>query len=197
MPKKITSDNVCIVVEDLVNIISCNNTYDKTNKKRIPSEYNLARKYKTVRGITEEGISEFVISKSEALIANILYSWGLPYSYEQQYTLNKERTFKPDFTLHLDNNITIIWEHWGVINMPEYEKYKKDKKNQYNSQDNLLLIEDSDQDICIEHKKLEVNCHYLIYTYDIKDEILDNSKEFLQTKKPQFDAHRIDNKSTF
>lgn len=74
--------------------------------------------------ITQKG--EPVISKSEVIIANILYSYEqkglLTYSYENKLELNTGRTIKPDFTIEdLQTGRKFYWEHLGLLNSQEYK----------------------------------------------------------------------------
>ena len=68
--------------------------------------------------ITQKG--EPVISKSEVIIANILYSYEqkgmLTYAYENRLVLNSGRTLKPDFTIvDLQTGRRFYWEHLGLL----------------------------------------------------------------------------------
>ncbi len=58
---------------------------------------------------------EFVRSKSEALIAMVLYQHNIPFRYECKWDIDK-RTVYPDFTiLHPKTHQLLIWEHFGLI----------------------------------------------------------------------------------
>lgn len=75
--------------------------------------YEEEKKYDTDRG-------EKVRSKSEALIANLLYSEGVPYKYECPLILGGHRIY-PDFTLlDIRRNRELYWEHFGMIDDPVY-----------------------------------------------------------------------------
>ena len=64
---------------------------------------------------------EAVRSKSEVIIANTLAELGIPYRYEQELQLNRTTTVHPDFTvLRLSDRKTIIWEHFGMMDDPDY-----------------------------------------------------------------------------
>ncbi len=61
-----------------------------------------------------------VRSKFEAMIANILFSEGIPYRYECPIILGGHKIF-PDFTLlDVRNNRELYWEHFGMIDDPIY-----------------------------------------------------------------------------
>ena len=73
-----------------------------------------APEYYTDRG-------ERVRSKSEIIIANTLTNEGIPYRYEYPVELRGAGTVYPDFTiLHLRQRREILWEHFGIMDDPEY-----------------------------------------------------------------------------
>lgn len=68
---------------------------------------------------TEKG--ERVRSKSEKIIADMLYRHGIPYKYECSITLREIGTVYPDFTiLDIKRRQEIYWEHLGMMDNPEY-----------------------------------------------------------------------------
>lgn len=61
-----------------------------------------------------------VRSKSEALIANILYERDIPFRYECMQTIG-QRTYAPDFTiLSPRTGREVIWEHFGMMDSADY-----------------------------------------------------------------------------
>ena len=67
---------------------------------------------------TEKG--ERVRSKSEVIIANALFHAGIPYRYECPLKLGG-KTLYPDFRiLKLSTRTEIIFEHFGMLDDPEY-----------------------------------------------------------------------------
>ena len=63
---------------------------------------------------------QLVRSKSEAMIANTLYFYKIPFIYERGIYLN-DILFFPDFTiLHPKTNKIIYWEHFGLMSNPSY-----------------------------------------------------------------------------
>lgn len=61
-----------------------------------------------------------VRSKSEVIIANLLYTNRIPYRYEAALTLN-ELTVYPDFTiLHPATQQLFYWEHFGMMDKSTY-----------------------------------------------------------------------------
>lgn len=68
---------------------------------------------------TEKG--EKVRSKSEKIIADKLYSMGIPYRYEYPIEMDNYRMVYPDFTiLDIKNRREIYLEHLGMMDYPEY-----------------------------------------------------------------------------
>ena len=66
---------------------------------------------------------EKVRSKSEVLIANSLYRYGIPYRYECPLRLNS-RIVYPDFTiLRVSDRKEFYWEHLGMMDDTEYRNH--------------------------------------------------------------------------
>ncbi len=64
---------------------------------------------------------ERVRSKSEILIANALKNQGVPYRYEYPLYLEDYRTLHPDFmVLNIRTRKEMFWEHFGMMDNPEY-----------------------------------------------------------------------------
>ena len=60
-------------------------------------------------------------SKSEIMIAEALYNAGVPYRYEFSLHIKGRGTFHPDFLcLNKRTGQEIIWEHFGLMDKPEY-----------------------------------------------------------------------------
>ena len=78
---------------------------------------------------TEKG--EKVRSKSEMLIAHLLYSNNIPYRYECQLKLNYTENY-PDFTVrHPETGDLVIWEHFGLMDDPAYVRAAARKIKDY------------------------------------------------------------------
>lgn len=68
---------------------------------------------------TEKG--ERVRSKSEVIIANLLSSRGVYYHYEKPLMLDRGLCVHPDFTvLNARTRKEYVWEHFGMMDNPEY-----------------------------------------------------------------------------
>lgn len=79
-------------------------------------------------------------SKSEALIDMSLYMNKIPFRYECELQL-KDSFLYPDFTiLHPDTMEIFYWEHFGIMDNPDYAKNAFSKLQQYNSCDIIPSI---------------------------------------------------------
>ncbi len=100
-----------------------------------------ALKHKTKAG-------HLVRSKSEQFIANTLFENNIPYRYECALTLNGY-TFYPDFTILCPRSGNVIyWEHFGMVDNPEYMRKTIDKISLfttcgYNPNESLLMTFES------------------------------------------------------
>ena len=78
---------------------------------------------------------ERVRSKSEVIIADALIRHGIPYRYEFPLKLNKGRqllTIYPDFLcLNIHTRQEFLWEHFGMMDDPEYAKKVTSKLRLY------------------------------------------------------------------
>ena len=60
-------------------------------------------------------------SKSEIMIAEALYNAGVPYRYEFPLNIKGRGSFHPDFLcLNKRTGQEVIWEHFGLMDKPEY-----------------------------------------------------------------------------
>lgn len=97
---------------------------------------------------TERG--EMVRSKSEAIIANILYHVGLDYRYEYPIEgVIRPGIRRPDFVFIGADHRPIVWEHLGMLSDPVYNERWQAKKEWYEANgfsegDNLFITEDDD-----------------------------------------------------
>lgn len=86
---------------------------------------NLTSEFYTVRG-------ERVRSKSELIIADTLERRGIPYRYEYPVNLKEIGTVHPDFyCLNIRTREEICWEHFGMMDDPEYAQNAVGKINAY------------------------------------------------------------------
>jgi ATP-dependent DNA helicase RecQ len=86
--------------------------------------FSLQRIHRTLSG-------DFVRSKSEVIIANMLYQSGIPFVYEQPlYAAGWQRS--PDFTIDWNGQV-YYWEHLGMLNIDDYEQEWNSKKAWYDA----------------------------------------------------------------
>lgn len=112
----------------------------------------LDRRYVTLSG-------DRVISKSEVIIANLLFERKISFRYEQPLTdLDGIRTNKPDFTVEW-NGKQYFWEHWGMPNKRGYREKMEKKKEWYKKYFPGQLIE------TVESKNLSREAKELITQY--------------------------------
>lgn len=74
---------------------------------------------------TESGI--WVRSKSEVIIANILYRSSIDFQYEEKLYYNDSQWKEPDFTIR-HNGKTWYWEHLGLLGDEQYNENWQEKK---------------------------------------------------------------------
>ena len=97
---------------------------------------------KEVELYTEAG--ESVRSKSEKILADGFRRMGIPYVYEPELELSDGSRMYPDFALlHKGKRKTIYFEHFGLMDYPEYsertiKKIAKYEENGYWFGDNFL-----------------------------------------------------------
>lgn len=79
------------------------------------------------------GSNEYVRSKSEAMIVKVLKQYQIPYRYECLIVLDDMEIY-PDFTLrHPRTGEYYYWEHFGLLDKPEYVKNMLSKMHVYTS----------------------------------------------------------------
>ena len=127
-----------------------------TNLFRDPDPVELDGKYLEAGLIhkTRKGIA--VRSKSEVIIADLLFSKGIDFDYERSLEIAGERKL-PDFTIEdSESGVTYYWEHLGMLQRPSYRKKWEAKKVWYTTHgildeaagggENGVLITTSDGD---------------------------------------------------
>jgi len=92
-----------------------------------------------------------VRSKSELVIANMLYRMGIDYQYERPLEGEVERgKVRPDFSFTDPAGDLILWEHLGMLGRADYRegwKWKKAwyEKNGFALGQNLFTTEDDER----------------------------------------------------
>lgn len=92
---------------------------------------------------------ELVRSKSEVIIANMLYEAGIEYEYEKELDLGEDGVRIPDFTIEdAESGLCFYWEHCGMLGDAAYNKHWQEKQALYKKHgiiegDNLIVSKDS------------------------------------------------------
>jgi ATP-dependent DNA helicase RecQ len=86
-------------------------------------KFSLGKRHKTLSG-------DLVRSKSEVIIANILYENDIPFEYEKTLWGPDGTPRSPDFTINLGGE-TYYWEHLGMLSIPSYRRDWEAKKAWY------------------------------------------------------------------
>ncbi len=115
---------------------------------------------------TEKG--DMVRSKSEKILADMFYKYGIPYSYEPVLTLKDGTHAYPDFVLlNVRKRKTIYWEHFGMLNDDGYAKKNWKKISDYEDiglypGDNFLFtLEDEKKALNIERARKMIERYLL------------------------------------
>lgn len=96
----------------------------------VPLEIMQASKYYEEGKIHRTLIDVMVRSKSEALIANMLYQEKIKFIYEKPLLGGDGLRYLPDFTIYY-NGEEWYWEHLGLLGNRNYEKHWEKKKKWY------------------------------------------------------------------
>jgi ATP-dependent DNA helicase RecQ len=88
-------------------------------------KFKLGKIYKTLKG-------DYVRSKSEVIIANILFNEDIEYKYEEELYYSGSKKVSPDFTISLGNQ-HVYWEHLGMIGIESYDERWLAKLEIYNA----------------------------------------------------------------
>jgi len=89
---------------------------------------------------------EFMISKSEVIIADHLFYNKIKYTYENAITDDRGITIHPDFTIKdKSSGNTYYWEHLGLLNDDSYRK-KWERKMDWYKYNNIVLVNEAKQE---------------------------------------------------
>lgn len=92
---------------------------------------------------------DLVRSKSEVIIANMLYEAGIEYEYEKELDLGEDGIRIPDFTIEdAESGLSFYWEHCGMLGDAAYNRHWQEKQALYKKHDivegeNLIVSKDS------------------------------------------------------
>ena len=95
------------------------------------NKHDLQRIFTTERG-------EKVVSKSEVIIANMLYHNNINYEYEKRLYYSKDKYILPDFTITIGVK-EYYWEHLGMIGTEMYDKRWIEKMEIFDNFPNQLI----------------------------------------------------------
>ncbi|MDZ4818446.1 MAG: AAA family ATPase [Planctomycetota bacterium] len=90
--------------------------------------------------IHETLAAEMVRSKSEVIIANMLFERGIKFRYEVRLSAPDGTFYLPDFTVRW-NGEDWYWEHWGRMDEEKYRKHREEKVAWYKKNFSERLIE--------------------------------------------------------
>ena len=113
----------------------------------IPSIVKVDDKYYAENLVYKTEKGEMVRSKSEMIIANMLFENHVPYTYEKELEVGGFRKI-PDFTIEDEESGDIwYWEHCGMMNDANYKKRWEAKKKLYAEngiveEKNLIITEE-------------------------------------------------------
>jgi ethanolamine utilization protein EutP (predicted NTPase) len=114
-----------------------------------PKIAEINKRYYEEKLIHRTARNEFVRSKSEVIIANMLNENGVSYEYEKELVIDGIKKL-PDFTIEdAESGITWYWEHCGMMNNASYRKYWDEKKAFYTTHgikegENLIITYDDE-----------------------------------------------------
>lgn len=103
--------------------------------------YEASLVHKTLKG-------ELVRSKSEVIIANMLFEADITYEYEKELSLGEDGVRIPDFTIDdAESGTLFYWEHCGMMSDRHYRQRWEEKKAVYAKHgivegDNLIVSYD-------------------------------------------------------
>ena len=98
----------------------------------VPDGFELIRR----KGFYEEGkihrtLADIMVrSKSEVIIANILFDREIAFEYEKPLYAPDGSFYLPDFTVHWRGE-RYFWEHLGLLHQEEYQNHWNCKKRWY------------------------------------------------------------------
>lgn len=111
---------------------------------------------------TEKG--HLVRSKSELVIANMLFQLDIPYEYERVCDGSAAPgRLRPDFSFVTDDGDLIIWEHLGMLSRPDYKRGWDWKREWYQvngfSEGKTLFTSTEDSESGLDSVQLKQTAH--------------------------------------
>ena len=120
-----------------------------TNLFEKPNIVELGKKYYEQALIHRTLKGDLVRSKSEVIIANMLFEAGVEYEYEKELDLGEDGIRIPDFTIEdAESGLCFYWEHCGMLGNANYSKKWKEKQEVYRRHgivegENLIVSKDA------------------------------------------------------
>ncbi len=122
--KKYRNDLLDYFVSRLENDLSSIQLHQEIARYLGVDKHQLNKIYTTSKG-------DLVRSKSEVIIANLLYEHHIKYNYEEKLFYSDTKWIEPDFTIYLKDGTKIYWEHLGLIGTEEYDNRWMEKLEIY------------------------------------------------------------------
>lgn len=112
-----------------------------------PTLKTINKKYYDTKYIQISEKGEFMISKSEVIIADKLHHNKIQYAYEAPLTDDRGITIHPDFTIEdSDTGIIYYWEHLGMLTKDDYRSKWKRKQEWYERSSIVEYTKDANAD---------------------------------------------------
>jgi hypothetical protein len=103
-----------------------------TNLFADPNLIEVEKRFLEERMIHRTARGDRVRSKSEVILADKLHERGIDYQYEQPFVAADGDHRLPDFTIDdAASGLKIIWEHLGMLTVPEYRDRWERKRKWY------------------------------------------------------------------
>lgn len=109
--------------------------------RRLTTLFGLPRQVEVGGAFLEEGLihrtrrGDLVRSKSEVIIADLLFDRDLEYSYEPEFVGNDGKIRRPDFRVEDPETGTVVfWEHLGMLHQDAYRRRWQRKLAWYRAQ---------------------------------------------------------------
>jgi hypothetical protein len=157
-----------LFIQDDISTLSCLTKVERSAVRRInssvfkfsplPEQLSYLPEYYEEYKVIATLEDYFVRSKSEALIANVLHTTGLDFSYEKPLFAPDGTMYLPDFTIIFQGN-EYYWEHWGLLDKSKYNAHTEQKIKWYTKHFPERLIES------VEGNDISIQIRDICYRY--------------------------------
>ena len=118
----------------------------------------LRRKWALDFGSHQTRVGDWVRSKSEVIIANLLFDHGIDYEYEKELAAPDGTKRRPDFTILL-NAKEWYWEHWSMLDDEDYAVERQKKLAWYGTHFDGRLVETFEKaSLTVDAEKIIKHC---------------------------------------